>query len=46
MSEWLDLMLQEIQRKKQESKEAEEEAARRASGKDRSRQQKPNTDSD
>lgn len=30
MSEWLDIMLEEIDRKKQESVEAEEEAARRS----------------
>lgn len=30
MSEWLDLMLEEIERKKKETREAREEAARRA----------------
>ena len=30
MSEWLDLMLEEVARKKREQKEAEEEHARRA----------------
>jgi hypothetical protein len=35
MSEWLDLMVEEIDRKKQEQKEAEEEHARRASEKDK-----------
>lgn len=29
MSEWLDVMLGEIERRRQESREAEEEAARR-----------------
>lgn len=30
MSEWLDIMLEEVERKKQEAAEAEEEAARRS----------------
>jgi hypothetical protein len=32
MSEWLDLMLEEVERKKSEAAEAEAEAARRAAG--------------
>jgi hypothetical protein len=39
MSEWLDLMLEEVHRKKQELKEAEEEHARRASEKDKPQKQ-------
>ena len=46
MSEWLDLMLEEVKRKKRESKEAEEESARRASGNDKPREQKPDKDAD
>lgn len=34
MSEWLDLMLEEVERKKNEAADAEAEAARRASVKD------------
>lgn len=30
MSEWLDVMLEEIERKREESREAEEESERRA----------------
>ena len=32
MTEWLDLMLEEIERKKKESGEAREETARRSGG--------------
>ncbi len=46
MSEWLDLMLEEINRKKRETQEAIDEAARRASSKDKPRQQKPDKDCD
>ena len=34
MSEWLDLMLEEVERKKNEVAEAEAEAARREAGDD------------
>ncbi len=36
MSEWLDLMLEEIARKRRESKEAEEELERRGTSKEKS----------
>jgi hypothetical protein len=45
MSEWLDLMLEEIGRKKREAKEASDEVARRSGDKDKTRQQKPDKDS-
>jgi len=46
MSEWLDLMLEEIDRKKRESEAAKDEAERRASGKNKPRQEKPDEESD
>jgi hypothetical protein len=41
MNEWLDLMLEEIARKKRESDAAKEETERRASGNGQPRQQEP-----
>jgi hypothetical protein len=41
MSEWLDLMLEEVKRKKREMQEARDESARRAGGKVKPRQQEP-----
>ena len=38
MNEWLDIMLEEIDRKEPESKESEGEAARRVSGEDKPEQ--------
>lgn len=44
MSEWLDLMLEEIARKRREAREAGEEAARRErSASDESRDKQPST---
>lgn len=40
MSEWLDLMLDEIARKRRESREAEDELKRRA-GSEKEKQAKP-----
>ncbi|NIS91344.1 MAG: hypothetical protein GTN98_14970 [Woeseiaceae bacterium] len=45
MSEWLDLMLAEIDRKKQAQKEAEDEHARRVSKQVQSNEQRKNEDS-
>jgi hypothetical protein len=39
MSEWLDLMLEEIDRKKRESEEAKSESERRSGVKNESKQQ-------
>jgi len=41
MSDWLDLMLEEIDRKKRESEKAESESARRSGDKDKPQQQEP-----
>lgn len=41
MSEWLDLMLEEISRKQRESKEAEEELQRRKDAQSSSTKPKP-----
>ena len=41
MSEWLDLMLEEVERKKNETAEAQAESARRVSGDDAPRKKKP-----
>ena len=46
MSEWLDLMLEEINRKRRELQEARDEAARRAGGDDKPGPQKANKESD
>ena len=46
MSEWLAIMLEEIDRKTREAEAARNEAERRASGKDGTQQQKPDKDSD
>jgi hypothetical protein len=40
MNEWLDIMLEEIDRKKRESEEAESESARRSGGRNQSKQLK------
>ncbi len=45
MNEWLAIMLEEIDRKKREAKAAKDETERRASGKVKPQQQKPDKDS-
>jgi len=46
MNEWLDIMLEEIDRKKRESEQAKDEAERRASEIDNPQRQKPDKDPD
>ena len=46
MSEWLDIMLEEIDRKKREAEQARNESERRASGDGQSQQAEPAKDPD
>ena len=46
MSEWLAIMLEEIDRKSRDAEEEKDEAERRASGNGGTQQQKPDKDSD
>lgn len=46
MNEWLAIMLEEIDRKKRETEEAEDETECRASAKDKLQQKKPDKNSD